>query len=239
MSKEIPWWSPDDKPVKVRIVTRLKGRRLKIFGSLLFVFVLLTIAFVVPQEKPTLLSNGAIRNTPSLNALIASCDGIMDWPVQNNVGWLPKDSAHVYNRYPPTSGTFEKVPARSGFYSYESKDVPTLPQTVGNLWRGEIVIWYSERLSQENRQVLKSIVENNQTGLRYIVAPWPESLSRIWGNNIRALMLTGWGVSQECEDPSSAVFEEFAKAVKEKNAPGKGVPYNVPGPRGTIVKKDQ
>ena len=109
----------------------------------------------------------------------------------------PGEQHDVYNSSPPTSGPHYGTPAETGFYS-----TPLPPeQLVHNLEHGQIVIWYSPDASQEIKDQLEEIVD--QERLATVAAPY----EGIEGS--ASFVLTGWTVSQSCARVSQEVIDDF------------------------------
>jgi hypothetical protein len=225
-----PWWYENKKSSRELIVVGKKKKFGILFFGIIFIVLLIGAAFFTPTEQPRMLKNGAIQNPASLDDLVASCSGYVQWNISDykQIGWKEDGKKHIYRFFPPTGGTFSVAPAKPGFYSQDSMYVPTIPDAVGNLWRGMIVVWYRAGIPEERLNIVKELAESKVGDVDYVVLPWPKNKISLWDNN-RTIMLTGWGLSQACNIASYEVFNNFAELVKQQGAPGVGVPLNQPG----------
>lgn len=199
---------------------------------IIFFAVAMTVAFWAPNDKPYTMSDGSTQNPATLTDLIASCKGVVDWQTAPSayVGWLPEGATHRYPIFPPTSGTFSALAAKPGIYDLGSKTAPAIPQAMGSLWRGAVVIWYKPDLDVKKKESLFQFAKAEPGGGKFIVAPWPNNKSNNWSSS-DAIVLTAWGMSQACDVASYDVMDAFAKRIASRPAPGNNVPYTTPGPK--------
>lgn len=201
------------------------------FSSLLLA-VLVGAAFCAPKERAYSLDNGGLQNPPSLDDIVSSCSGVIEWPL-SPTGWLSADTAHVYPSFPPTSGTFAPIPAPPGNYSTDDADLPTVPEAMSGLWRGDIVIWYSPLIPEDQKTVLFSVANTRPGGANFIVLPWTSKDGINEGSfSKKPVVLTAWGLSQACAEASVNVFDNFVATAAESPAPGLGFSSDEMGPKG-------
>lgn len=232
MSSQTPWWSVSPEQGAAKVSSKGKGRTRFIVFSSLLLLILIGAAFCVPRERAYSLDNGSIQNPPTLNDIIASCSGIVEWPLLPS-GWLSGENAHVYPFFPPTSGTFAPIPAAPRFYDEEDENLPTVPEAMSALWRGNIVVWYSPLISAEDKALLRSVARVAPGEADYVVLPWVSGDGVNEGSFAkRPVVLTAWGLSQSCGEASEEVFSDFSMAAEQSPAPGVNVPAGEMGPKG-------
>jgi hypothetical protein len=136
----------------------------------------------------------------------AGCDQVEEVEAQEGEH-IKEGTPHApYSSDPPSSGPHFEIPADTGFYRS-----PLEPErVVHNLEHGQIVIWYSESLDEEQKDQLEEIVDDER--LATVATPYSVGDS--------GYVLTAWlageseegagtGVLQRCETVSQAAVNEF------------------------------
>jgi hypothetical protein len=136
----------------------------------------------------------------------AGCEPVEETEAQGGEH-IKEGTPHApYSSDPPTSGPHYEIPADTGFYRS-----PLEPERlVHNLEHGQIVIWYSESLEEDQKDQLEEIVEDERIatvatpytveGAGYVLTAWLAGEGEADA---------GTGVLQRCETVSQAAVNEF------------------------------
>ena len=134
----------------------------------------------------------------------ADCSDVENFPDQGQQHIDVGAPHEPYNSSPPSSGPHYSQPALPGFYPAE------LPpeQVVHNLEHGQIVIWYSPRLSDDVKDDIENYVERENdkspgTTQPLLAVPF----EGIEGGGSYAM--TNWTNLQSCDEFSSEAVDEF------------------------------
>ncbi len=105
---------------------------------------------------------------------------------------------------PPTSGRHNPTPLPVGakkFYSREENPPPE--RAVHNLEHGYIVVWYDSKVSDQQIELLQQAADGAEG--KFLVVPW----TRADFAGDKHIVLTSWGIKQECTDVSGAAMKSF------------------------------
>ncbi|HEX2039814.1 MAG TPA: DUF3105 domain-containing protein [Acidimicrobiales bacterium] len=120
---------------------------------------------------------------------------------------------------PPNSGVHHAQTLRTLTRFYEREDDPPPERVVHNLEHGIVVVWYDDRLPDEELAVLRQVADAMPIN-RFVVVPWNRSTF----DGDRHVVLTAWGHTQRCERVSGRVIHEFTREYADKDAPEDGAP---------------
>lgn len=215
-SSNEPWWAPTGTSQRAVVVRNAKKRILFALTACTLGLLLLGAAFAAPQERQRQLLPGIAENPPTLDALVATCTGIIEWD----------QPANLLVRLPwnPRNGSAEKqvgealrnsVLVRPGFYEIDAENMPSVADIASYMSRGGAVAWYSVAEDDPAYTGLRSATEEaNLRGLALVALPWPEqemgrlpSFSRTTSG--RNIIYMKWGTAQSCAVASAAVLEQF------------------------------
>lgn len=226
MKKQTPWWANDldtstSNVVKPPLRTRIPGY----LAGLAAAVIVLIAAFgnATPAETRA-LPDGGVEKAPSLPALAATCGGIASWEVAKENGWRDNFNSFIWKQAPPLSGDFAKSPLPKDATAAVTNN--EMAQVVASLWRGQTVIWYDSAIPFERLAILKRVVE--RFGNTVQLLPWPKERQDWWPG--RSLIITAWGTSQSCSQPSYEVIRRFIEETKDL-APGRKTSPSEAGPK--------
>jgi hypothetical protein len=181
---------------------RSAARRTNLITLAIAVVVILVVVFAIRSERET---TEAPVGVPVAEA---GCDTVEEFEAQEGEH-IREGSAHEpYNSEPPTSGPHFEIPADPAFYSS-----PVEPErVVHNLEHGQIVIYYSPDLDDQQKDWVEEMVNDEPAAT--VATPYdglPDGA---------ALAVTAWlagegeesagtGIVQTCEQVSQAAVNEF------------------------------
>lgn len=226
-----PWWAVQPTRLPATVRRRRVARAVTAVLCASAIVAIFLAAAANPGRQPRSLLFGGTEYPPSLDALAAGCTGVMSFPVPVDVGWSPGGvgAEQTWNTSPPVGGNFSPTPAQQRFYPPRSVTAPSPADAVASLYRGYIVVWYSQEEEETTLPALREWASTVDPQVRLIVAPWPFPDSQGWPSN-RKVIATAWGMKQSCQDYSPFVLESFLAGVTPTAAPGYRVPLDVPGP---------
>lgn len=224
-SSGAPWWAGDRTAIPVRVLPNWRFRLSLAALAILLIAALSVSAFVSPPERSRQISVGIIEDPPSLDALVATCSGVIRW----------EDPANLLTRLPweddgvpvatQVSQALANAPrVRPGFYTDESPDLPTTAEIAGYLYQGGRVIWFAPGLEPNVTSGVEGILTIlSEEGVDYIALPWPAEASNkmpVLARTVagRRLLAMKWGVAQSCAVASGDVLIAFAE---DSPRPGK------------------
>ena len=166
---------------------------------------------VIAAVVALVISDRQAENAPigPANAEAAGCGEIEEFPELSR-DHIQEGSEHEpYNSEPPTSGPHYASPAEAQFF-----ESPVEPErVVHNLEHGQIVIWYQSDLPESTIDSLQEMVED--------AAPFV--LATPYSGAEQPIVYTAWQNSLGCEQPSTAVLENFRERFQGQG-PEKVVP---------------
>lgn len=211
-----PWWAPTGPSQRAVVVRNAKKRILFALTACTLGVLLLGAAFAAPQERQRQLLPGIAENPPTLDSLVATCTGVIEWDKPADLlvrlPWNPRDgSAEKQVREALRSS----VLIRPGFYESDDQDAPSVADIASYLSKGGAVAWYSVAEDDPAYTGLKSATEEaNLRGMALVALPWPKqemgrlpSFSRTASG--RKIVYMKWGTAQSCAVASAAVLEQF------------------------------
>jgi len=145
-----------------------------------------------------------------LAADAAGCDAAKEEPIPKEaeddaVKHTPKNGDRVeYAIAPPSSGRHNPTPLPVGakkFYSRE--DNPASEQAVHNLEHGYVVVWYDNKATDAQIDVLKKAADSAEG--KFLIVPWGR---QDFPDN-KHIVLTSWAQKQACSEVSGAVMQDF------------------------------
>ena len=216
-----PWWSPEKPTAPARITYNLRKRLLFALGGVFAVALLMGAAFSSPQERSRQISFGIVENPPSLDALVATCTGIVEWrnpaDVLTRLPWNAEDGpaeAQV------ARALARDVSVRPGFYPKDDKNIPSTEDIASYLGKGGIVAWYATDPGSETavgglESVLSVLAED---GVEIVAMPWPaDKMSRMptfsRTSSGGRLLYMKLGAVQSCAVASDVVIEKFSAST--------------------------
>jgi hypothetical protein len=214
-----PWWAPRRRSVPVRI-SGSWGSRLAVGALLVVVIVALSAsALVTPPERPRQILPGMIEDPPTLDDLVATCTGLVQWEPTTMLKRLPwdLDAGAVEVQIARALTTDARV--RAGFYTEASSDLPSTAEVASYIYQGGQVIWYAPDTPETAISGLEGISPLlAEMGIEFVVVPWPQdraekmpSLTRIAA--ARRLLIMKWGMAQSCAVASEPVLTRFVEAT--------------------------
>lgn len=157
------------------------------------------------------------------SAEAAGCDAPKDEPLGE--GATDEAIKHTTSRVeyavaPPSSGMHNPTPLPGGNKSFYSRDDNPAPeQAVHNLEHGYVVVWYDNKATDQQVDLLRRVGDAAERKL--LILPW----TRNDFPDDKHIVLTSWTIKQSCRDVSGAVIKKFfedyggAKSkAPEKNA---------------------
>lgn len=219
-----PWWAPRSDIQPARVYSNTRQRVIIIVGAVVAGLFLIAAAFASPQERSRQISPGIIEDSPSLDSLVASCTGVVNWEKpEEMLSRLPWDKNNISIEEQMLDAIAEKTPIRPGFYNSGDRNIPSTPDVAAYISDGGFVIWYSTDESGDGAiSGLESILGIlNEEGLEYVALPWPESKDKQKPTFSRTdsggrILYMRWGATQSCAVASETVIEDFVTpAVKE------------------------
>lgn len=135
----------------------------------------------------------------------AGCDPVKEEKVEGEANHTPKNGDPVlYTVHPPTSGRHNPTPLPVGAKKYYSRDDNPPPErAVHNLEHGYIVVWYDKTVPDEQIQALEQAADAAEG--KFLIVPW---IREDFADD-KHIVLTSWGVKQQCSQVSGAVMQEF------------------------------
>lgn len=234
-NNKAPWWAPNPGRQRAKIV----GRTKTVLSTLLLVAVLMVpftvVGLVNPALIPTTLSNGATRETPTLLAQAAGCNGITQWPEApaaeiGTVDQPEKDFA--WRITPPVSGNFSPHLWTGDTVLYPGSTL-TPSEGLHLAYRGWVVVWYAANAPRPLIDRLGTWQSASDLA-KIMVAPWTGASDK-WpaGKNIA---FTAWNTTQSCIDFDPDVATAFVEKDRIHNtAPGLALTNDQAAPQAKAI----
>jgi hypothetical protein len=189
-------------------------------------FVTIGIALAVALLVVVLVIRGRNESGVSGNvgvpAAEAGCDDVQTSPASGGRDHQDAGTQITYDTNPPTTGPHwppDQV-ATAGFY-----EDPVEPERlVHNMEHGQLVIWYDPGASDEVRDQIEALVE--QEPAVNIATPWDDMPDG------KTYVMTAWhgaggadeGVRMACERPSQGVWDDFRGDYQGRGPENVGIP---------------
>jgi hypothetical protein len=182
---------------------------------------LIASAVFIGRDDP---KNQALR-TIGVAAEAAGCAEAKEEPIPDEakddaVKHTPRNGDRVeYTIIPPTSGRHNPTPLPVGAKKFYSRDENPPPErAVHNLEHGYIVVWYDNKATDAQVQLLEDAADAAEG--KFLIMPW----TRADFPDDKHVVLTSWARKQQCTDVSGAVFQDFVDKYGGRNsiAPEKG-----------------
>lgn len=214
-----PWWSPRPDSQPARVIGNVRKRLLGSLAFIAFAGLLLGAAFATPQEQPRRISVGIIEYPATLDALVATCTGLIKWdspmdllrrlPWQEGLGPAQMQASAAV-----------KTPARVriGFYTEGDPDLPSPASLAYFISQGGSVAWYmpeGEQAPIDGLEALVAVV--NDGGGRFVALPWPKDQigkMPVFSRNEagKRILYMRWGLAQSCAVASDSVMKQIEDA---------------------------
>ena len=215
-SRNVPWWSPrlDSKPA--RVVGNTQKRVVGILAFTAFIGLLLGAAFATPQEQPRRISVGIIESPATLDALVATCTGLIRWDSPMDlIKRLPWNESLGPAQSQADAAVKTPSRVRLGFYTESDPDLPSPASLAYFISQGGSVAWYVPGGEQAPLDGLKSLVSIvNDDGGRFVAVPWPrDQIGKmpVFSRNEagKRILYMRWGLAQSCAVASDAVMKQI------------------------------
>lgn len=162
---------------------------------------LLVTAIVVAAiwfQKEDAAAPGGSENV-GVAAAKAGCEDIETFEEQKASHIGVGEAHEPYNSSPPTSGPHYEIPADTAFYP----DQVPVEQVIHNQEHGQIVIWYSPDATDETKEQIEALVDQQPAAT--VAVPYADIEAPY------QLVLSAWGASQHCEQVSQDVVDDFRR----------------------------
>lgn len=114
---------------------------------------------------------------------------------------------------PPSSGRHNPTPLPVGAKKFYSRtDNPPPERAVHNLEHGYVVVWYDNKVNDEQLQRLEDAAAAADG--KFLIVPW----TRNDFPNEKHVVVTSWTQKQSCSDVSGSVFQDFMDKYGGKNS---------------------
>jgi len=219
-----PWWAPESDIKPARVYSNTRKRIIFAVGAVAAGVLLIAAAFTSPQDRSRQISPGIIEESPSLDSLVASCTGVVNWErPEEMLSRLPWEKGAVSVEDQILDAIAEDAPVRLGFYSPGDRNIPSTSDIAAYISNGGYVIWYSTNESGDGAiSGLKSILGIlSEEGLDYVALPWPESKEKQKPTFSRTdsggrILYMRWGATQSCAVASDVVISDFVKTTTKQ-----------------------
>ena len=234
-----PWYGVGSelKLAKIKKDRYIRGK----ITLALVVAVLVGTALFNPGTQSKNLDGGVIQHPATFAAIVAGCDGIVSYPPADpkEIGWVAlQHNVAVFNwrTLPPVFGNFnQNAWTKPGYIDSTAKPQPQLSQSVADLYRGWVYIWYAKSPTTKTSLDGLSQWAHSQAlpGKPFVAAQWGLSGTQYWPQG-RNIMLAAWGKKEYCVSFDSTAVEEFRKSAAQSSAPGVNVPITAAGPKAQV-----
>ena len=178
-------------------------------------------AFSSPQERPRPISFGIVENPPTLDALVATCTGIIEWSSAPDIlTRLPWDAKDGTAEAQVARALQQNSPLRPGFYNAGDSNLPSVAQVAAYLKAGGTVAWYAGDEDSDNAvSGLESVISVlEEDGIQIVALPWPaDKMNRMPAfsrtESGGRLLYMQWGRAQSCAIASDAVIKDFVTGI--------------------------
>lgn len=114
---------------------------------------------------------------------------------------------------PPSSGRHNPTPLPVGAKKFYSRtDNPPPERAVHNLEHGYIVVWYDNKVTDEQIQRLEDAAAAAEG--KFLIVPW----TRADFPKDKHVVLTSWAQKQSCTDVSGSVMQDFLDKFGGRNS---------------------
>jgi hypothetical protein len=219
-----PYLSP--KQVRLRTKRGIVSTVAFAMAFLLGIYWVLTATEVKDVQRTDF---GALAYKQTTDALIGGCGPMYRYPeeeVAATSGTVPrKDKMGISNRQNyvtavPMFGRFWTTPVAAGksFWEREDANIPTPESLLANMWRGAMVVYYTDDVTDAELGTLRDILELRPE-LNILVVPWDEA---VLGQmpQLREIAFATWNASQSCHQLIAPAVYDFRRIYPEKAAPG-------------------
>jgi hypothetical protein len=187
-----------------------EARRRSLMTTAIALLVAAIVVFLIVSERQ---GEEAASNDPlGVSLADAGCKDVETFDDQGQQHIAVGEPHAPYNSSPPTSGPHYETPAQPNFYPAE---LPT-EQVVHNLEHGQIVIWYSPDLPDEDTADIEDYVEreNDKAARKTDPRTGRDQLEPLiavpfTGIEDGSYAMTSWTNLQTCDTFSSAAVDEF------------------------------
>lgn len=228
----VPWWAATSRhpylsPAQVRTRT-LRGT----LSTLAFTLALLTgigwVLLATDVKDVTTTDFGALAHKQTTEALIGGCGPVYTFPdITGQYGTVPATTPdgvplrQQYHTAVPMFGPFwaDPVPTDRVFWSRTgSRGFPVAENLLHNMWQGDMVIYYTSTLPEDEVRALRRFAVLNRD-LDALVVPWEEDV-RLPMPQYRKIALVTWNASQTCHSVAVPALFDFRDMNPAHHAPG-------------------